>query len=213
MKAYCDGSGDKASEFLVLTGVAASDYVWAGFEKQWLKILSTRTPIAPYFHTSELLALAGDFTVEKGWDQSKASKLLWDCLFYLQHLDKSDFRVFTCTVDMETYRALKLDGRHLPGAYSICSRFSSEMILKWYLQGFHKNYAQARLHYFFDRGERHKGAFERRRRAGEKAGKKPGLHLLTYWDLVETVADASVITLKPAIRYHFKTGQRDWPET
>jgi hypothetical protein len=23
----------------------------------------------------------------------------------------------------------------------------------------------------------------------------------------------SVITLKPAIRYQFKTGQRDWPET
>ena len=23
---------------------------------------------------------------------------------------------------------------------------------------------------------------------------------------------ASVITLKPAIRYQFKTGQRDWPE-
>jgi len=24
---------------------------------------------------------------------------------------------------------------------------------------------------------------------------------------------ASVITLKPAIRYHFKTGQRKWPKT
>ncbi len=24
---------------------------------------------------------------------------------------------------------------------------------------------------------------------------------------------ASVITLKPAIRYQFKTGQRDWPKT
>jgi hypothetical protein len=24
---------------------------------------------------------------------------------------------------------------------------------------------------------------------------------------------ASVITLKPAIRYQFKTGQRDWPQT
>ena len=24
---------------------------------------------------------------------------------------------------------------------------------------------------------------------------------------------SSVITLKPAIRYHFKTGQRDWPKT
>jgi len=27
------------------------------------------------------------------------------------------------------------------------------------------------------------------------------------------VASASVITLKPAIRYHFKTGQRDRPKT
>ena len=27
------------------------------------------------------------------------------------------------------------------------------------------------------------------------------------------VLGASVITLKPAIRYQFKTGQRDWPET
>jgi hypothetical protein len=26
-------------------------------------------------------------------------------------------------------------------------------------------------------------------------------------------SSASVITLKPAIRYQFKTGQRDWPET
>jgi len=27
------------------------------------------------------------------------------------------------------------------------------------------------------------------------------------------LASASVITSKPAIRYHFKTGQRDWPKT
>jgi hypothetical protein len=26
-------------------------------------------------------------------------------------------------------------------------------------------------------------------------------------------AFTSVITLKPAIGYHFKTGQRDWPKT
>jgi hypothetical protein len=41
------------------------------------------------------------------------------------------------------------------------------------------------LNYFFDRGERHLGAFKIRKRAGEKAGKKPGLHLLTYWDIVD----------------------------
>ena len=27
------------------------------------------------------------------------------------------------------------------------------------------------------------------------------------------VGDASVVTLKPAIRDHFKTGHRDWPQT
>jgi hypothetical protein len=32
-------------------------------------------------------------------------------------------------------------------------------------------------------------------------------------DLGATVDSTSVITLKPAIRYQFKTGQRDWPKT
>ena len=30
---------------------------------------------------------------------------------------------------------------------------------------------------------------------------------------INAVYKASVITSKPAIRYHFKTGQRDWPKT
>jgi len=30
---------------------------------------------------------------------------------------------------------------------------------------------------------------------------------------IESWARTSVITLKPAIRYQFKTGQRDWPKT
>jgi len=34
-----------------------------------------------------------------------------------------------------------------------------------------------------------------------------------YTDLTGTIMLTSVITLKPAIRYHFKTGQRDWPKT
>jgi hypothetical protein len=32
-------------------------------------------------------------------------------------------------------------------------------------------------------------------------------------DLVDESPVSSVITLKPAIRYQFKTGQRDWPKT
>jgi hypothetical protein len=29
----------------------------------------------------------------------------------------------------------------------------------------------------------------------------------------QTLPAPSIITLKPAIRYQFKTGQRDWPKT
>jgi hypothetical protein len=42
------------------------------------------------------------------------------------------------------------------------------------------------------------------------------LGFLAYTDTRVATDDASlssVITLNPAIRYHFKTGQRDWPET
>jgi hypothetical protein len=30
---------------------------------------------------------------------------------------------------------------------------------------------------------------------------------------IERLSKPSIITLKPAIRYQFKTGQRDWPKT
>jgi len=34
-----------------------------------------------------------------------------------------------------------------------------------------------------------------------------------YAEIKNSSAPPSVVTLKPAIRGHFKTGQRDWPET
>jgi hypothetical protein len=42
---------------------------------------------------------------------------------------------------------------------------------------------------------------------------KQALNILNVrWKLFSDLG-ASVITLKPAIRYQFKTGQRDWPKT
>jgi hypothetical protein len=75
MKAYCDGSGDKGSEFLVLTGVAASDYVWAGFENEWRRLLTGREPVAPFIHTCDMVALSGEFLPEKGWNEINVSQL------------------------------------------------------------------------------------------------------------------------------------------
>ena len=36
---------------------------------------------------------------------------------------------------------------------------------------------------------------------------------ILLWAVNRPFPEASVITLKPAIRYQFKTGQRDWPKT
>jgi len=186
MKAYCDGSGDKGADFLVLTCVAASDHVWIGFEREWKLLLENRDPRASHVHACDMFALEGEFTKEKGWDKAKVSKLMWDCFLYAQHLDKKDFCVFTCTVDMEAYRRIRGTGLRLPHPYAICSRFCSEMVLKWYLQDFSKNFAQGKLNFFFDQNEKHLGAFDIRRREAAKSVRKAGLDLRTHWDLVES---------------------------
>lgn len=185
MKAYLDGSGDRGTDFLVLTAVAATDYVWAGFEKEWKSILENRDPVAPFVHACDMWTLDKEFAAEKGWDRAKVSKLFWDCFLYAQHLDKTDFCVFTCTVDMEAYRRIRGLELRLPHPYSICSRFCSEMVLKWYLEDFSKNYVQGKLNYYFDRNEKHLAAFDLRRKAAAKAVRKPGLDIRTHWDLVD----------------------------
>jgi Protein of unknown function (DUF3800) len=193
MKAFLDGSGDKASDFLILTGVAAHDYVWDKFEIGWGEVLKSRLPIASQLHTVDLLAGAKEFSRDNGWTKEKHWALLWDCVKYAQTLDKLDFRVFTCTIDMGIYREMKSQGHKLPGFYSMCSRFSPELILKWYLKDFEKNFRVGReLHYFFDRGERHKGAFERRWIAGRKKSR-----LSNHWHLVKSVGTVRSVNHKP----------------
>jgi hypothetical protein len=44
---------------------------------------------------------------------------------------------------------------------------------------------QGKLNYFFDRGEKHLGAFNIRRRSASKFAREPGIDLRTYWDLVD----------------------------
>jgi hypothetical protein len=192
MKAFFDGSGDKASDFLVLTGVAAQDHVWDKFEFGWNEVLQNRSPIATQLHTVDLLAGAKEFSRDNGWTKEKHWAFLWDCIKYAQTLDKLDFRVFTCTVDMGSYRELQAQGHRLPGFYSMCSRFSPELILKWYLKEFERNFRMGELHYYFDRGERHKGAFERRWIAGRKSGKG----LSNHWHLVKSVETVPSVDCK-----------------
>jgi hypothetical protein len=183
MKAYFDGSGKRESDFLVLSGVAADDKTWGGFDTESCRILSDREPKAPYLHMQELSSLNGSFKAENGWNDENAHKLVTDCLMYAQSMDKEKFRTFTCSIDMAAYRDLQADGSLLPGCYELCVFFSPQRVLKWYIQRFNDAFPQE-LHYFFDQGERFKGVFEQRWIAGKKGGRG----LSNHWHLIKSIA-------------------------
>lgn len=170
MKAYFDGSGDGNSQYLVLAGVAALEFVWSSFEEEWKRILLDRDPPAPYLHMRELVSLQGAFSAEKGWDVAKQSKLIWDCMMYVQHLHKEDFRTFTCTIDMSEYRAKIAAGYPLPSPYHICSRWCPDIIVDWFFREVRVWHGQ-RLTFYFDQNERHKGVFQERLYRKKSIGK------------------------------------------
>jgi hypothetical protein len=195
MKAFFDGSGGAEMNFMVLTGVYATDNLWAKFDDRWREILAARSPAAPYLHMRELTSFNGAFTRDKGWDVTKTSSLVNDCMMYVQGLDKQDYRSFTCTIDMLAYREIRARGDKLPNPYRILSRFSPELVLQHYLKKFADNYPQE-IHYFFDQGEKYKGIFERRWMRGKKSGKG----LLNHWHLIKSV-DTVDMKDYPAVQF------------
>jgi hypothetical protein len=182
LKAYLDGSGKKESHFIVLSGVAADDRAWHGFEDQWKKILAERTPKAEYLHMNEIGTLTEGFSMERGWTEELAGKLVTDCLMYLQTLDKERFRIFTCSMDLDSYREIRSKGGLLPDCHDFCVYYSPQRILDWYLARFNDTYPQE-LNYFFDQGERFRGLFEKRWISGKKSGRG----LSTHWHLIKQI--------------------------
>jgi hypothetical protein len=184
MKAYFDQSGSDG-KYLVLTGVAGTDSAWAGFDDIWRNILADRDPKAPYIHMRQLIPLRKPFLAELGWDDQKADRLVTACLLYVQHLDKKNFRTFTCSIDLAEYREFVDNGESLPDIYKICSYFCPEWMIRWYLKNFHEWYPEE-MHFYFDQGEKHKGVFEKRWNRGMKSGNG----LSNHWHLVKSVTSA-----------------------
>jgi hypothetical protein len=151
MKAYLDGSGGKDREFLVLAGVAASDRAWGDFENKWREVLAKREGPKPrYLHMNEIGQLKTEYAKDQGWTDVLAGKVVTDCPMYDQTLDKKEFRLFICHVDMEEHKRLEPQGRLLPDAYELCVHFSQQRILKWYLDNFAATFPQE-LHYYLTR--------------------------------------------------------------
>jgi len=192
MKAYCDGSGNaKTSDFLVLAGVAAEEPVWAGFERDWARILANRSPIAPYLHMNEVSHGFGLFKDEDGWDEPKRLALVKDCVFFSQTLDKSKFRSFICSIDVKRYRELKDEGELLPSVFSMCNHWVPRQMFKWYLDNFGL-WNLPELYYFFDQNEKFRGPFANLVRRGQKKSR-----LSNHWHMIRQISPVDMRFTQP----------------
>ena len=163
------------------------------FEREWLRILNNRTPVAPYLHMNEVSSGGGPFHDKYGWDDAKRGDLIRDCLFFSQTLDKTCFRTFICSVDMTMYRKLKESCRLLPSVAEICNRFVPRQIFNWYLENF-SQWKVPELYYFFDQNERFEGRFHA---LVKKHQKKSWAGLYNHWDTIKNVSSANMRSTLP----------------
>ena len=145
---------------MTLGAFAGNDEIWNKFETDWDEILHNHSPRADYIHMKEVNTLTKGFHWKLGWNMHKAFELVAKCLAYMSHLDKNQFRMFYCSVDLEAWNKVKKDGLAVPDPIEICSDFTMYSVLWWYAQQkrggvvdgvFHLPTDSA--HYFFDKDE------------------------------------------------------------
>jgi len=188
-QSFFDGSGgEKNMPRLTLAGMAADDSMWAEFDRGWNDILQSNDPPATYMHMREAMPLQGEFAGSKGWTNRKIYTLAYKLLKFMSEMDKTKFRQFMCTIDMDAYRKLELEGIRMDSAVEICSK-CPETVLAWYVTkypGIIQN-----LHFFFDQGEPFKEVFEKTWVANKN--NVLGSHGADiFWGLLKTVTSADM---------------------
>lgn len=94
-KAFYDGSGKSDRPSVTLTGVAASEELWAQFEPLWLNRLDRNKVIDRDFHMADLMSRNGNF---KGWTISQRDALLIDLFSVFGEFWTKKMSAYSCTV-------------------------------------------------------------------------------------------------------------------
>ena len=79
-KSYFDGGNEADStqyKIVTLAAFSGCQVQWQNFDRQWKRALANHG--APYLHTTDAIALSGDFSKRAGWGQEKVDSLLSDC--------------------------------------------------------------------------------------------------------------------------------------
>lgn len=81
LKSYFDGANEADSdqfEFITIASACGTSEEWDAFHAAWNKVL--RQHHADYLHTTDAVALQGDFATLKGWNDAKVDALISDCV-------------------------------------------------------------------------------------------------------------------------------------
>lgn len=128
------------------------------------------------------------FDRKYGWNNENAFALVLKCLNYLSDIDKNRFRIFTCTVEMDAWRKLIVEGCAIPSAVDLCVQFCPQIILTWQtlMRPGLFDPSNDTLHYFFDRGEPFKQPFEDK--WNKELDDADNEEVFTLWSLIKEVA-------------------------
>jgi hypothetical protein len=142
----------------------------------------------------EVNTLTKGFDWRLGWNVHKAFDLVTKCLAYMSRVDKSQFRMFYCSVDLEAWEKVKKDGIAVPDPVEICSDFAMYGVLWWYVQQrgaegiFHLS--SDSVHYFFDKDEPFEPTFREKWTAEVARYKATGQ--INPWILIEQVSNVDM---------------------
>lgn len=207
VRSYYDGS---KGSWIVLAGLSSPDDGWGDFEQEWNRILANRNPRASYMHMTDAKALQGDFSRDKGWDESKVNQLINDLVLFLSRQDKKAFHAFVSALDARAHAKLAALGVNIEKPELICTETCVGHTVVWAQVYCPSIGIELRtMDFFFDRGEKFQYYFEEGRRRGKK--KKAEM-----WSLVNTIAPVDM-KLTPGVqaadifawaaRYHYTEKQ------
>jgi hypothetical protein len=125
LKVYYDGSSDEQRrEAVTLSGVAATESVWAEFEPLWDKVLEKYLVQDRILHMTDLMSFRGNFSPDKGWDEKQRHALLADLFNVYGHFDRQrDLEARSCTVILRDWARAKREMPKLVEPEAICVNF------------------------------------------------------------------------------------------
>ena len=146
-KGYFDGGRDTHSKCITLATACGATKQWNRFNRAWKAILDAHGAIHG-LHTTDAVALQGQFSKDKGWGRESVDALISDCVTVIARYIRS-IRVVTLTIALDDYRRARKVNPYLPTAVSeICT---TECVAFCFRQG-NKIGAES-FHLIFDQGE------------------------------------------------------------